>query len=161
MYHYFYCLVEDVGCCFGSQPQVAWHLSHSPSSNYLAKLRLWPFCSCICHSISKWHYGGTVPWFLRLTNLEIHAERLFTFLCTYQWYARLPPSRAIVGNEGEIFFVLLQNRALVVGHLPTPVFYKQSTCIWDIYLMMFSFSAKSSSVCTVCVNNGYVHFTCR
>ena len=72
-----------------------------------------------------------------------------------------PPSQAIVGNEGEIFFVLLQNRAPVVGHLPTPVFYKQSTCIWDIYLMIFSFSAKSSSVCTVCVNNGYIHFTCR
>ena len=71
-----------------------------------------------------------------------------------------PPSRAIIENE-EIFFVLLQNRAPVVGHLPTPVFYKQSTCIWDIYLMMFSFSAKSSSVCAVCVNNGYVHFTCR
>ena len=27
--------------------------------------------------------------------------------------------------------------------------------------MMFSLSAKSTSVCTVCVNNGYVHFTCR
>ena len=59
-------------------------------------------------------------------------------------------------------FLLLQNVAPVVGHLPTPVFYRRIKIIiristsWCLVLCV-----ESSSVCTVCVNNGYLHFTSR
>ena len=65
------------------------------------------------------------------TEFNLECMNVFR-LCNYQLYARLPPSQAMMGNEGEIFFVLLQNVALVVGCLPTPISYK------DIYLMVFS-----------------------
>ena len=42
--------------------------------------------------------------------------------CTYQLYAPLPPSRAMVGNEGD---VLLQNMAPVVRRLAMPIFYRR------------------------------------
>ena len=44
----------------------------------------------------------------------------------------------------------------VVGHLPTLVFYKQSKGY-----LLHDVGVKSSLLCTVCVNNGYPHFTCR
>ena len=51
----------------------------------------------------------------------------------------------MVRNEGEIFFVLLQNVAPVAGRLLSMKY-----MYMDIYLMVFSFCVRSSSVCAVC-----------
>ena len=55
-----------------------------------------------------------------------------------------------------ILFVLLQNGSPVVGHLLHVLEVKYI----DIYLMMFS-ANFCVFFCNVCVNNGYLHFTCR
>ena len=44
----------------------------------------------------------------------------------------------MVGNEGDIFFVLLQDVAMVMGHLPMPVFYN---CI-KIYGYLYMVQAR-------------------
>ena len=58
----------------------------------------------------------------------------------------LPPFRAMVGNEGEIFFVLLQNVALVVGNLPTADSIDELKYM-DIYFMVFS--SLCEKLCTL------------
>ena len=54
----------------------------------------------------------------------------------------------MVGFEGKIFFISLQNLAPKVGRLPMPVFYKQlrKFTSWCLVLSM-----KSSAVCTCCI----------
>ena len=76
----------------------------------------------------------------------------------YQLYAPLPPSRAIVGNEGD---VLLQNVAPVVGHLPIWPFSIDELNIWISTSWCLILCRKSSSVCTVCENDCYLHSRCR
>ena len=49
----------------------------------------------------------------------------------------------MAGNEGEIFFVLLQN--VVVGCLPTTVFYRRIT----IYIYLMVFSSLCEKLCTL------------
>ena len=69
-----------------------------------------------CCGHPKLHIGSTIPVLLECTgpcqcNAPINC---------------IPVPPPMVGNEGENFFVLLQNVALLVGSLPTPIFYKRS-----------------------------------
>ena len=58
---------------------------------------------------------GVAMWPVFVDSVTLPAIMHLSIVC---------PTPPLPGNDGEIFFVLLQNVAPVVGRLPTPVFYR-------------------------------------